>query len=69
MKGLMLANYSEYWEDIVSLLLDQRQAQVRLFLARFTFQTAAHAIWRERERETVEDVAIIDHLKTRRSQV
>lgn len=50
MKGLLLANYSETWEDLVSLLLDHSQGRVKLFLFRYTFQTAAHSIWRERNR-------------------
>lgn len=48
MKGLLLTRYTENWEEIVALLLDKRQDRVKLFLLKYTFQAAAHSIWRER---------------------
>lgn len=49
-KGLLHLRYTEEWEAIVSLLLDSREERVRLFLLRYTFQTATHTIWWERNR-------------------
>ena len=51
MNGLLLTRYTEKWEDIIALLLDKRQDRVMLFLLRYTFQTTACSIWRERNRK------------------
>nr|VDD20348.1 unnamed protein product [Brassica oleracea] len=48
MRGLLRSGYTERWDDIVELMLAQGQDRVRLFLIRYTFQAAAHSIWRER---------------------
>ncbi|KAL0878153.1 hypothetical protein Bca101_027859 [Brassica carinata] len=48
MRGLLHTGYTERWEDIVELMLEQRQDRVKVFLIRYTFQAAAHSIWRER---------------------
>ena len=48
MRGLLCSGYTERWDDIVELMLAQGQDRVRLFLIRYTFQAAAHSIWRER---------------------
>lgn len=47
-KGLLLGRYTEKWEEIGTLLLDESQDRVKLYLLRYTFQAAAHSIWRER---------------------
>lgn len=47
-KGLLLGRYTEKWEEICTLLLDESQDRVKLYLLRYTFQAAAHSIWRER---------------------
>ena len=47
-RGLLQSRYTDEWEDIVTLLLDNRQEYVRLLLSRYTFQATAHTIWWER---------------------
>lgn len=49
-KGLLLARYTENWEEIITIMLDKRIDRVKLFLLRYAFQAAAHSIWRERNR-------------------
>ncbi|XP_056854513.1 uncharacterized protein LOC108830924 [Raphanus sativus] len=46
--GLLCTGYTERWEDIVELMLEKSYDRVKLFLLRYTFQAAAHSIWRER---------------------
>lgn len=48
MRGLLRSRYTEDWEEIVDLLLDNRQDRIRLFLLRYCFQATAHTIWWER---------------------
>lgn len=49
-KEILLARYTEKWEEIVAILLDKRLERVKLFLLRYTFQATTHSIWRERNR-------------------
>jgi len=49
-RGLLRYKYTEDWEEIVALLLENNLDSVKLFLLRYAFQASAHSIWRERNR-------------------
>lgn len=48
MGSLLWTGYSERWEDIVEIMLAPSHDRIKLFLIKYTFQAAAHSIWRER---------------------
>ena len=49
-KGILISNHSNVWQDIMSIILDERLERKKRFCLRYAFQAAIHAIWRERNK-------------------
>lgn len=50
MGGILQSQYTEKWDELLHLLLDNTGDNTKLFLLRYSFQAAAHIIWWERNR-------------------
>ena len=47
-EGLMYANYTEIWREIIEFISQPREKSTEMFLIRYTFQALVHSLWRER---------------------
>lgn len=46
--NLLKSNYTNVWNDIINLTINDSQGSITLFIIRYVFQTTVYAVWRER---------------------